>query len=119
MLAHSLRMRAAPGIRPAPPPRHGPRGINHLAAYHLQGRRRLGAGGPDVDERALCPLRRSAKRSDETVDVVDAGAHRTERLRRRREVGAREVQWRSIAALGFLLDPDQAQAGVVDNDDDD
>src|SRR5215218_5443239 len=30
MLAHSLRMRAAPGIRPAPPPRHGPRGINRL-----------------------------------------------------------------------------------------
>src|SRR5215218_9879850 len=30
MLAHSLRMRAAPGIRPAPPPRHGPRGITHL-----------------------------------------------------------------------------------------
>src|SRR3954452_12426072 len=24
-------MRAAPGIRPAAPPRHGPRGINHLA----------------------------------------------------------------------------------------
>src|SRR5688500_13873434 len=30
MLAHSLRMRAAPGIRPAPSPRHGPREITHL-----------------------------------------------------------------------------------------
>src|SRR5215213_6652672 len=48
MLTHSLRMRAVPGIRTAPPPRHGPRGINHLAAAHADqtragGRQRAGA----------------------------------------------------------------------------
>src|SRR5918995_3962632 len=73
LLAHSLRMRAAPGIRPAPPPRHGPRGIDHLAAAAQRDARAAGPGpvvDPDLQADARGPRGEHEARPERHGDAV-------------------------------------------------